>query len=125
MEIRPIDANALLEYLDQLSEAYNEAYEKSEYGDPHKNILYGKFTTIVETILQIKRKEPTLDYAPVRHGEWVEEIEPNVVTASGRDVHLWRCSVCGFSWANKHDVMSYYKYCPNCGARMDGGKKHD
>lgn len=115
-DIRPIDANALVEYLDQLSEAYNEAYEKLEYGDPHKNILYGKFTTIVETILQIKRKEPTLDYEPVRHGEWIE---------STVCVGFYECSQCrSRKRGNQPFFDSVWNYCPNCGAKMDGGKEN-
>ena len=40
---------------------------------------------------------PAVAAEPARHGEWIEEIEQNVVTASGRDVHRWRCSACGFT----------------------------
>lgn len=56
---------------------------------------------------------------PVRHGEWIDEIEPNAVTASGREVHVFRCSACDFTWANKTAVLHYFKHCPNCGAKMD------
>ena len=50
------------------------------------------------------------DVAPVQHGRWV--------THSDRPDSLI-CSVCncGFDmW--KHDP---HNYCPNCGAKMDGG----
>ena len=53
---------------------------------------------------------PTADVAPVRHGKWE--------TNSDRP-DLLICSVCkcGFDmW--KHDP---HNYCPNCGAKMDGG----
>ena len=109
MDIRPIDANALVARFEEL---------KSNPNNSLTDVIF------LDGAMSVVDVEPTLDYEPVRHGEWVEEIEPNVVTASGRDVHLWRCSVCGFSWANKHDVMSYYKHCPNCGARMYGGKEN-
>ena len=102
--IRPIDANALFDAL------YDNEFQT--------------FCPLDE-VSDVIAAAPTLDYAPVVHGKWVEEIEPNVVTASGRDVHLWRCSFCDFTWANKHDVMSYYKHCPNCGAKMCGGKEHE
>ena len=52
----------------------------------------------------------TADVAPVRHGRWG--------THSDRPDSLI-CSVCncGFDmW--KHDP---HNYCPNCGAKMDGG----
>lgn len=106
MEVRPIDANALF-YRIQRAEIQAPDLVCKAY--------------VLADVADMIHNAPTLDYEPVRHGEWVEEIEPNVVTASGRDVHLWRCSACGFSWANKHDVMSYYKYCPNCGAKMRKG----
>ena len=51
------------------------------------------------------------DWAPVVHGRWG--------TRSDRPDSLI-CSICncGFDmW--KHDP---HNYCPNCGARMDGGK---
>ncbi len=54
---------------------------------------------------------PTADVAPVRHGRWG--------THSDRPDSLI-CSVCncGFDmW--KHDP---HNYCPNCGAKMDGGR---
>ena len=54
---------------------------------------------------------PTADVAPVRHGRWE--------TNSDRPDSLI-CSVCkcGFDmW--KHDP---HNFCPNCGAKMDGGK---
>ena len=53
---------------------------------------------------------PAADVAPVRHGRWG--------THSDRPDSLI-CSVCncGFDmW--KHDP---HNYCPNCGAKMDGG----
>ena len=68
--------------------------------------------TIQEAIKMISFPEytPSADVAPVRHGRWV--------THSDRPDSLI-CSVCkcGFDmW--KHDP---HNYCPNCGAKMDGG----
>ena len=57
---------------------------------------------------------------PIRHGRWICEIEPNAVTASDRVIHIFRCSCCDFTWSNKTMVLNYFKYCPNCGVRMDG-----
>ena len=51
------------------------------------------------------------DVALVRHGEWV-------VCGDGDNVP-WMCSHCGKTTAHKYKVM-YGKYCPNCGAKMDG-----
>lgn len=55
---------------------------------------------------------PTLDYAPVRHGEWIEdEFEyPEEV------IFRYKCSECGRTELVKEP------YC-HCGARMDGGER--
>lgn len=52
---------------------------------------------------------PAADVAPVRYGEWIER--------------AWRptCSLCGFSGSLIDAPISPFKYCPNCGAKMDGG----
>lgn len=55
---------------------------------------------------------PAADVAPVVHAEWV-------VCGDGDNVP-WMCSHCGKTTAHKYKVM-YGKYCPNCGAKMDGG----
>lgn len=48
---------------------------------------------------------PTVDAVPVRHGRWID-----------KDGSIATCSACGDRWG----VWSVMRYCPNCGARMDG-----
>lgn len=59
---------------------------------------------------------PAADVAPVVHGRWVHDgrrIE------SGID---WcHCSECGKS----DNFCTRTNYCPNCGAKMDGGADHE
>ena len=60
---------------------------------------------------------PTVDAVPVKHGRWKED-------PSGYG--FWICSACGFvSEASAADML--YKFCPVCGAKMDGkdGEEHD
>lgn len=59
------------------------------------------------------------DVAPVRHGRWIEYGENKDGT------HNICCSVCdGFLKSKGHANSCYtrnkYRYCPNCGAKMDG-----
>lgn len=61
---------------------------------------------------------PSADVAPVRHGKWVEYGENKDGT------HNMRCSKCGAGLKSKGHANSYYtkhkyRYCPNCGAKMD------
>lgn len=53
---------------------------------------------------------PDADVEPVRHGRWVAETE-----RTGNYAH---CSMCG---CRCRGYVPHYKYCPDCGAKMDGG----
>ena len=55
-------------------------------------------------------KSIIVDVAPVRHGEW--EI---VVGSNGKEYMV--CTCCRVS----QDLTGVFSYCPNCGAKMDGG----
>ncbi len=54
---------------------------------------------------------PAADVAPVMHGEW-EYI------GTDKMGNVFRCSNC----ANRIGLDKETDYCPNCGAKMDGGK---
>ena len=67
---------------------------------------------------------PSADVAPVRHGRWIEYGENKDGT------HNICCSVCdGFFKSKGHANSCYtrnkYRYCHNCGARMDGGIENE
>lgn len=70
---------------------------------------------------------PAVDAAPVVHGRWIKKKNPQW-PAYSHDC----CSVCG--WWNTKNALSYdgnrkpghsLNYCPNCGAKMDGGNDND
>ena len=54
---------------------------------------------------------PASDVAPVRHGRWEPTEAPFMNECED-------CSVCGYRTVWGHG----YNYCPNCGAKMDGGE---
>ena len=60
------------------------------------------------TAMAIAASAPAADVAPVRHGRWV----PFHSSHAGE---IQYCSVCDIGCTWKPD------YCPNCGAKMDGG----
>ena len=66
----------------------------------------------VGAVLECLVKIPAADVEPVRHGKWIDG----------------SCSICGcdipsyiIDWKWQKDIDA--KYCPQCGARMDGEKK--
>ena len=56
----------------------------------------------------------TTDVAEVKHGRWQKLYECN-----------YKCSVCGAwfrtrdDYGNPEDKVPDYRYCPNCGAKME------
>lgn len=62
-------------------------------------------------------KVPAADVAEVVHGEWLRADDDwNSLTTI-------QCSLCSEEWCFETDddvSLLNYKYCPNCGARMDG-----
>lgn len=58
---------------------------------------------------------PAADVVPVVHARWIY-VEETLATSSG-----WCCSACRRPRWLSPDVPEVFKYCPNCGAKMDGG----
>ena len=63
-------------------------------------------------ILEIE-EAPTAEVEEVKHGEWKLCFEDFRKQIDGDE-----CSACGFQ--HYGSGISHYKYCPNCGAKMDG-----
>lgn len=66
-----------------------------------------EFPSGIATAISEVEAAPTVEAAPVVHGEWIELHEEN-----GHEVGT--CSHC-------LHVRIVDNYCPNCGAKMDGG----
>ena len=94
--IRPIDANALIEWLDK-------------YYDSEK-FTVGRFCNMVKDM-------PTIEARPEqKRGKWIME---NIVLTSNPPQYRWHCSECGrmVHWFTSEVLTDF---CPNCGARMEG-----
>lgn len=99
---RLIDADALKESIDEHVYLVNHGFNETEYGCTQ----YG--------IHQIIDEAPTIDAEPVRHGKFIGTEYDGY--ADGNPVYYeWKCSECGCIFEEEPT----YRYCPNCGARMD------
>lgn len=69
------------------------------------------------------QKLPAADVAPVRHGRWIDGKVRHIKNGELRNMR--ECSECGscyFVYDAYNSVEEVPNYCPNCGARMDGGE---
>ena len=89
-----------------------------KYGLADGSVL-GRHTGLADCIARDISELPAADVAEVVHGEWLRSDDDwNSLTTI-------QCSCCGEEWCFETDddvSLLNYKYCPNCGARMDGGK---
>lgn len=72
-------------------------------------------------------KLPSADVTPVRHGHWdVREPMPMHDIKGNLSWGNWYvCTGCGFATTAIEGHITQYKYCPSCGARMDGDGDDD
>ncbi len=72
---------------------------------------------------QVMESLPTID--PVKHGKWRMKMMENVINGEKRKVR--ECSECGSAYfvydSSDNTIDVEPNYCPNCGAKMDGGKE--
>ena len=74
------------------------------------------FNVPLEVVQQNIKDMITADVQEVRHGKWVLEYEPD------GHPYCFHCSVCDDDF-HYISIKTAYKYCPNCGAKMDLGEK--
>ena len=100
--MRLIDVDALVE------DIKNEIDDNKEiYPDDKASII---FRAGMKTVIRIVKNQDTVE--PVKHGYWI--LVKDMVS-------YIKCSECGdgICWVNTKRP----KYCPNCGAKMDGDDK--
>ena len=90
-ELRLVDANALPNYKCQVTATIG-----AQKGPAEMRFVFW----------QDIEKAPTIDAVPVVHGRW-EYDRPN----------HYKCSVCESMWSG---VVQFMKFCPHCGAKMEG-----
>lgn len=85
----------------------------AEYIDREKakSLLHIEYAYAAEQLLD---EIPAADVAPVVHGRW------NVI--EGRRLDNAICSNCGRRFQAYYEA---YSFCPNCGAKMDGGDSNE
>lgn len=101
-----IDVDKLVDELEELSDSYVGSC--SDFAIGVHNICRQQG---VDEAIEVVRKQKSVD--PVKHGHWEE--------SRCLDDCFWVCSCCKFP-SQAVAAPKLYKYCPNCGARMDVDK---
>ena len=103
--------------------AINKIMENIVHQDSHDvnlhNIGLRKAMSAIDSL-------PAADVVPVRHGKWMshygtEYAEAVKVSDFGSVSQEVSCSECGAYLGGSAEYEVKGNYCPNCGARMDGG----
>ena len=96
----------MAEYIDREA-LYEKAYWHGEHPDVGNPFPDGVDAIDIKDVDAI----PAADVAPVVHGRWLDS--KHKIFSNTYD---YVCSNCGCDYA-----LAKYNYCPNCGAKMDGG----
>lgn len=112
--MRLIDADAIL--------------KADENSDKALVLGNGKSLEIAYALLKKKVEDaPTVDAVPVVHGRWICEWDidlgiTTVICSRCKDAREVRGCYVSTGGEGMYDEDAY---CPNCGAKMDGGADHD
>ena len=85
-----------------------------DWRDAHADVDDEQGCGLLEDVIWEVDAQPAADVAPVVHGRW-EYIPQTLNTLS-----QFRCPFCRW-WSIDPSIDGAYNYCPNCGAKMDGG----
>ena len=106
-DVRLIDANAASDLLLRHGKKY-ESIGRPEEAKDYERMAY---------VISNKKCFPTIDAVPVVHGRWIASEFPQ---------EKYCCSACGGAcWYYDYEgEVAKSRYCPNCGAKMDGGTEN-
>ena len=86
-----------------------------------ERLMVGDKTITVDALKRFLLNRPAADVAPVVHGRWIHSRYEDC----SEQFELVKCSQCN----HEAYAMAFYvrggNYCPNCGAKMDGGNSDE
>ena len=69
-----------------------------------------------ERLINCVEDAPTVDAEPVVHGRWIRHYDSTPLVDN-------LCSECRWVRLTRPNALWNSNYCPNCGAKMDGGEE--
>lgn len=86
-----------------------EIYEKASWDLDHNKITLGEFEERIKALYDVE---------PVRHGRWIKSKAGGVLCS---ECYSYAPDVEKGSFTTRRIEQEKSAYCPNCGAKMDGG----
>ena len=110
--------NAGARAIENTKRYHGSVYTKDLFSENPQEIPY----LLAAKVLREVSDAPAADVAPVVHGQWIIGVDDDDF-----DVKCSKCEwtdifeVAGIAAVER--IVKTMHYCPNCGARMDGGKE--
>ena len=99
--------NAGARAIENTKRYHGAVYTKDLFSDNSQKIPY----LLAAKVLREVSDAPAADVAPVVHAQWIEDWSGIII-----------CPECKRGY---NLITKYTHYCPNCGAKMDGGADND
>ena len=111
----------MAEYIDREA-LYEKAYWHGEHPDVGNPFPDGVDAIDIKDVDAI----PAADVAPVVHGQWIpseSDFDDDDTLFDVEEWCDWQCSACreDICYDDPIPIELLPNYCPNCGAKMDGG----
>lgn len=87
--------------------------EKEDHLFDRKSVLAG-----MSVVAGIVHTVPAANVAPVVHGRW-RLLPVSIRSIKKTNIPEAVCSICGERFCDITNSVTLYRYCPNCGAKMD------
>ena len=92
---------------------------------PENSVAQNRMLSIIQMDML---KLPAADVAPVVHARWIpseSDFDDDDTLFDGEECCDWQCSACreDICYEDPMPMKLLPNYCPNCGAKMDGGEK--
>ena len=99
-----------------LDELQKYPFRHSNYDEKKGNL---HFVNGVESLMEYAETLPIIDPEELRpRGKWLYSTR----SMGAWEVYDMKCSVCSKGFTNEEErCFAKFKYCPNCGARMEEG----
>ena len=112
--MRYIDADKLIEEIESCSyETWSKGLNSSWWAQSVK---------LKDNMVNLIKKASSADVEEVRHGEWNKKF---IYSYNWDDFYSLTCSECGAHIGETSVKAEDFKYCFNCGAKMDGERREE